>query len=208
MIFELATGDYLFEPHSGDNYSRDEDHIAHIIELLGSIPKSIALSGKYSREFFNKRGELIHIANLKPWDLYSVLTQKYNWPSKEAREFSDFLLPMLEYDTRRRATAWDCLNHEWLKNERIVERKNSTDSRHTKSPVKSPVKSSQPSTSTKLSSESKYFERTRPNTNNDRYARDTNYDASTHSGSKLNSSKSNSEQHEILIIEKPTHKKS
>ena len=34
MAFELATGDYLFEPHSGDNYSRDEDHIAHIIELL------------------------------------------------------------------------------------------------------------------------------------------------------------------------------
>lgn len=35
MAFELATGDYLFEPHSGENYSRDEDHIAHIIELLG-----------------------------------------------------------------------------------------------------------------------------------------------------------------------------
>ena len=31
MDFELATGDYLFEPHSGDYYSRDEDHIAHMI---------------------------------------------------------------------------------------------------------------------------------------------------------------------------------
>ena len=57
MAFELATGDYLFEPHSGDNYSRDEDHIAHISELLGPIPKSIALSGNFSREFFNKRGK-------------------------------------------------------------------------------------------------------------------------------------------------------
>lgn len=56
MIFELATGDYLFEPHSGDYYSRDEDHIAHIIELLGPIPRHIALSGRYSNEFFNKRG--------------------------------------------------------------------------------------------------------------------------------------------------------
>ena len=35
MAFELATGDYLFEPHSGENYSRDDDHLAHIIELLG-----------------------------------------------------------------------------------------------------------------------------------------------------------------------------
>ena len=31
MIFELTTGDYLFEPHSGDNYSKDENHIAHLI---------------------------------------------------------------------------------------------------------------------------------------------------------------------------------
>uniref|UniRef100_H3C8G0 non-specific serine/threonine protein kinase n=1 Tax=Tetraodon nigroviridis TaxID=99883 RepID=H3C8G0_TETNG len=35
MAFELATGDYLFEPHSGEDYTRDEDHIAHIMELLG-----------------------------------------------------------------------------------------------------------------------------------------------------------------------------
>ena len=56
QAFELATGEYLFEPHSGDTYSRDEDHLAHIIELLGPIPRTIALSGKYSREFFNKKG--------------------------------------------------------------------------------------------------------------------------------------------------------
>jgi len=56
QAFELATGDYLFEPHSGEDYSRDEDHLAHIIELLGPIPRSIAMSGKYSREFFTKRG--------------------------------------------------------------------------------------------------------------------------------------------------------
>ena len=56
MAFELATGDYLFEPHSGEDYSRDEDHLAHVIELLGPIPRKIAFSGKYSREFFNKKG--------------------------------------------------------------------------------------------------------------------------------------------------------
>ena len=35
MAFELATGDYLFEPHSSAEYTRDEDHLAHVIELLG-----------------------------------------------------------------------------------------------------------------------------------------------------------------------------
>lgn len=61
MAFELATGDYLFEPHSGEDYSRDEDHLAHVIELLGPIPRKIAFSGKYSREFFNKKGQYDHL---------------------------------------------------------------------------------------------------------------------------------------------------
>lgn len=54
--FELATGDYLFDPHTGDDYSRDEDHLALIIELIGPFPQHLALNGKYSKEFFNKRG--------------------------------------------------------------------------------------------------------------------------------------------------------
>jgi hypothetical protein len=60
MAFELATGDYLFEPHSGDDYSRDEDHIAHIMELLGPIPIHIAHAGRYSKEFFNRRGKVLY----------------------------------------------------------------------------------------------------------------------------------------------------
>lgn len=116
MAFELATGDYLFEPHSGDEYSRDEDHLAHIIELLGEIPKRIITSGKQSRQFFNRKGELRHITGLKPWDLYDVLTEKYHWAQDEAKAFAAFLRPMLDFDPNRRATAAVCLEHEWLKN--------------------------------------------------------------------------------------------
>ncbi|XP_046740849.1 SRSF protein kinase 3 isoform X1 [Diprion similis] len=114
MAFELATGDYLFEPHSGDDYCRDEDHLAHIIELLGEIPRRIALSGKHSRIFFNKKGELRHITGLKPWSLYEVLTEKYDWLPSEAREFAEFLTPMLDFDPSKRATAAECLKHPWL----------------------------------------------------------------------------------------------
>ncbi|XP_078275807.1 SRSF protein kinase 2 isoform X8 [Rhinoraja longicauda] len=111
MAFELATGDYLFEPHSGEDYSRDE---AHIIELLGNIPRHFALSGKYSREFFNRRGELRHITKLKPWSLFDVLIEKYGWPHEEAVQFTDFLLPMLEMVPEKRASAAECLRHPWL----------------------------------------------------------------------------------------------
>lgn len=115
MAFELATGDYLFEPHSGENYCRDEDHIAHIIELLGPIPKKIIFSGTLSHFVFNKKGELRHITGLKPWGLDEVLIQKYEWSIADATQFADFLRPMLEFDPDKRATAAQCLEHPWLK---------------------------------------------------------------------------------------------
>jgi serine/threonine-protein kinase SRPK3 len=49
MIFELITGDFLFEPRKGDSYSKNDDHLAQIMELLGKMPKKIALSGRYSK---------------------------------------------------------------------------------------------------------------------------------------------------------------
>uniref|UniRef100_A0A7N8WQX5 non-specific serine/threonine protein kinase n=1 Tax=Mastacembelus armatus TaxID=205130 RepID=A0A7N8WQX5_9TELE len=114
MAFELATGDYLFEPHSGEDYSRDEDHIALIIELLGKVPRKLILAGKYSKEFFTKKGDLRHITKLKPWGLFDVLVEKYEWSKEEAHSFSSFLLPMLDLVPERRATAAQCLSHPWL----------------------------------------------------------------------------------------------
>ncbi|KAI3417423.1 MAP kinase Spk1 [Globodera pallida] len=116
MAFELATGDYLFEPHSGGTYSRDEDHLAHVIELLGSIPPTVFKKGEHWREFFHKNGRLLHIPNLKPWSLVEVLTQKYQWPFEQARSFAAFLFPMLNYEPAERVTAAQCLKHNWLKN--------------------------------------------------------------------------------------------
>lgn len=56
-LFELlAGGDYLFDPQAGSRYTKDEDHIAQIIELMGEIPHTLAFSGKYSSRFFNRKG--------------------------------------------------------------------------------------------------------------------------------------------------------
>jgi hypothetical protein len=49
----LATGDYLFEPHATDKYSRDEDHIAHIMELMGNIPREMINTGRFAPKYFH-----------------------------------------------------------------------------------------------------------------------------------------------------------
>eukprot|EP00730_Choanoeca_flexa_P001026 TRINITY_DN10448_c0_g2_i3.p1 TRINITY_DN10448_c0_g2~~TRINITY_DN10448_c0_g2_i3.p1 ORF type:complete len:564 (+),score=147.95 TRINITY_DN10448_c0_g2_i3:244-1935(+) len=115
MTFELATGDYLFDPHTGKDFSRDEDHVALMMELLGEIPKLIALSGSNSRRIFNREGKLLHIKSLKHWPLPDVLKDKYLFTDEQAALLSDFLLPMLDVSPVRRATAMQCLRKPWLK---------------------------------------------------------------------------------------------
>ncbi|CAA6662793.1 unnamed protein product [Spirodela intermedia] len=112
ICFELATGDVLFDPHSGENFDRDEDHLALVMELLGMMP--IALGGRYSREFFNRYGELRHIRRLRFWPLNKVLTEKYEFDEQDARAMADFLLPILDFVPEKRPTAAQLLLHPWL----------------------------------------------------------------------------------------------
>lgn len=116
IVFELATGEFLFDPHSGRDYDRDEDHLGQMIELLGPMPRSMLTRGVYAQELFNRRGELRHIRELKFWPLQDVLVQKYGMELETAEKFSDFLLLMLQFEPSQRATAAECLQHPFLRN--------------------------------------------------------------------------------------------
>lgn len=84
--FELATGDFLFEPKKGGHYGKDDDHIAliigtylnvikitpilknmNVLELLGRVPSSIFKEGQHWRSFFHK----VHICSA--FDLFGPL---------------------------------------------------------------------------------------------------------------------------------------
>jgi len=52
---------------------------------------------------------------LLPKTLKNVLKERYNWSDVDARDFADFLLPMLDYNPGRRATAEQCLRHPWMR---------------------------------------------------------------------------------------------
>lgn len=114
LIFELLTGDYLFDPRNGKSYTKDDDHIAQIIELIGPFPRSMLKEGYYTRDFFNSRGELQRILKLKPWGLKEVLIEKYKFPMSDAMEIADFLLPMLVLQPELRADAGGMVNHPFL----------------------------------------------------------------------------------------------
>lgn len=62
---------------------RDEDHLALFMELLGKMPRKIAGTGKYAKDFFNRHGELRHIKKLRYWPLEAVLQEKYDMAEAE-----------------------------------------------------------------------------------------------------------------------------
>lgn len=43
IIFELITGELLFDPRAGKTWDREEDHLAMMIELLGNFPPKVTL---------------------------------------------------------------------------------------------------------------------------------------------------------------------
>lgn len=111
VIFELLTGDYLFDPHTGAGYDRDEDHLALMMELLGTMPKYMTKRGEFSRDLFTRTGELRTIKRLDYFPLHEVLMDKYKMKKDEVDLITSFLLPMLRLDPWKRATAKDCLAH-------------------------------------------------------------------------------------------------
>lgn len=114
LVFELLTGDYLFDPKHGDGFKKDDDHLAQMIELTGNFPKSVALKGKHSSKFFNRKGELRNIHKFKIWGLADVLHEKYEFSRLDSKEISSFLSKMLTIRTEERASAEIMLQHPWL----------------------------------------------------------------------------------------------
>jgi serine/threonine-protein kinase SRPK3 len=99
MIFELATGDLLFDPREARDraYTRDEDHLALMMELLGPMPVSMTLKGVHTGRYFEREGKhLKRIKQLKFWPLSAVLVEKYDMDPAEVQSFFHVLLALAE----------------------------------------------------------------------------------------------------------------
>lgn len=117
VIFELITSDYLFDPKSSASYSRNDDHLAQIVELLQTWPsKDYLRTCSRWREFFDRSGQNFRkIGKLKIWPLRMVLIDEYKMSEALATEVSDFLLPMLEFIPAKRVDAGSMCAHPWIK---------------------------------------------------------------------------------------------
>ena len=114
ILFELITGDFLFNPRGGADFSCDEDHLAQMIELMGDMPKALRRKGSDTKLFFTPAGKLKNIKKLKFWPVRLVLQDKYGLEEAEAACMGDFLESMLALQPEHRCSAQAALQHPWL----------------------------------------------------------------------------------------------
>jgi len=113
-VFEMLTSNFLFKPKKSEKYSKNDDHLALMMEHLGKMPKNFALKGKYSRDYLNKNGQLLKIKDLKETTILDALMEEDYFSLEEAEKIEQFLLPMLQYDPDKRISAQEALKNEWL----------------------------------------------------------------------------------------------
>jgi serine/threonine-protein kinase SRPK3 len=66
MLYELLTGEILFDPHSDEYGSTDMHHLEMIINLCGEFNKNVLISTKYYKKFF-KLGKLKNMVYSKEY---------------------------------------------------------------------------------------------------------------------------------------------
>ena len=114
IIYELFTDEYLFEIDENiPKIEKDHAFLFEMYKILGKIPKELTLNCEFSENLFDNQGRIKNIMNYESLDLQKKLEQYISLES--ALELSKFLRTILDYDIKKRPSALELIDSEWLK---------------------------------------------------------------------------------------------
>ncbi|KAJ8600529.1 hypothetical protein CTAYLR_010709 [Chrysophaeum taylorii] len=121
LVFELLTGETLFDPQSprpGDAFTKDESHLAQAVELLGPIPPALLDKRARGHHWFTPQAQLRNISVAPPPPgcdaIARVLQDNFAFSPNDASDVSTFLARLLDYLPEKRASANLALSLPWL----------------------------------------------------------------------------------------------
>ena len=113
ILYELLTGDILFDPEKDKNYSRDIHHLYWIEQLLGNIPKEMIIKSQRRNELFDKNNKIRNINKVDKYELEELIKEKCEEDNKEELLLMlDLLKKLLKIDPKERINVKDSLNHK------------------------------------------------------------------------------------------------
>jgi serine/threonine-protein kinase SRPK3 len=102
MIFEILTGQILFDPDKDKNHTRDFFHILAFFEKCGQIPLWMIQKCPFKNEVFSKKGTLKNM-NYNNESFVNSLVNKITHEHK----LCSLLIHMLTIDYKCRINAYD-----------------------------------------------------------------------------------------------------
>ena len=103
-IYEILTGDILFNPEKDGSYSRDFHHIYWFYEICGDIPKWMIEKSDRKKEFFNKNGNFL-AKKPESWNIKEVIKEEKkidNIDNEKLEEVINMIDSMLKINPNER----------------------------------------------------------------------------------------------------------
>ena len=117
MLYELVTGDILFDPDEDDRGSISFNHLEMMINLCGEFTPSFVLNNKLARKYFNTNGKLINIKYCDNFNNSSLSKISYKIKLHSDivdPELCELLIKLLNLNPTKRLSIKDILKHTWL----------------------------------------------------------------------------------------------
>lgn len=118
IVYELLTGEILFNPDKHTRRNRDRHHIYDMICLLGKIPGDLVNQSERKTDFFKNNGLLkgVDVIEYKSLDklIIEKLVNRSDFNQTQLLLTIDFLYKILNFDPYKRFTAHNLLKHQWL----------------------------------------------------------------------------------------------
>ena len=118
VIYELLTGNVLYQPElyeKGDKKELDDSHLASILEITGGDVLTYK-DGRYFGDFVRQDGSLRFINHIRRTSLSTKIEMNSTLSRKESKEWSEFILYLLNFDYTKRPSAKNILDKytTWL----------------------------------------------------------------------------------------------
>ena len=115
-LYELLTGNILFDLKKDNELSEDYIHLKEIINICGNFNREFLRTTKFHNEFFDKNGNLYDYKYNNTNSTEQILKEKlvYDNVTEDVDKISHLLAAMLTMPANRRLSIDKILEHPWL----------------------------------------------------------------------------------------------
>ncbi len=116
MLYEVLNGNSLFDlrDYNLDSMEKDRKHMAQMYDVLGKMPKELAMDCEFSEDIFDAKGRIIKNKGIEQRDIKSEIRERIKMEENEIDTIHDLIFKILNYDYKIRPTCQEILNHKWF----------------------------------------------------------------------------------------------